>query len=233
MLLLFVLVVITATQRLPPILKRPSIQPTQTRPTEITTEEPSMEPTQSYDCDMRTVTFQEHGINNDNGYYFVPMTYGAGTYKCNTINNNTQFRDKINSMFECTYSHCMIDNTWGCNFGDSQNCYNVEHIIPKNNKLTELSDCNTNIYGNLIMAYGKWNTELSNGYLDEKILIYGDIFTNAYTSVYECCHNHPPTSVPKCDYTYYKVIILLCICSIVIVIFTIVYLYYIKLNNHQ
>lgn len=222
MLLLFVLVVITATQRLPPILKRHSLQPTQTPPTETNTIEPSVEPTQSYDCGKRTVTFQERGSDNDNGYYFVPITYGAGNYKCNTINNNTQFRDKINSMFECTYSHCMIDNTWGCNFGDSQNCYNVEHIIPKNNKLTELSGCNTNIYGNLIMAYGKWNQELSDGYLDEKILIYGDIFTNAYTSVYECCHNHLPTSVPECDNTIYRLIILICICVAIIVAFTIV-----------
>jgi hypothetical protein len=147
------------------------------------------------DCDERTKVLIEHGNSNYNGFYFVDKTYG-GFQSCKTINTNDDFRKYINQKFPCNYEHCRsgLPAPWGC--GNSKECYEVEHIIPKANNIPELEGCNTNIYGNLIMAYGVWNNQLSNTHFNEKKLIYGEIFDNAYKSVYFCCKGQNPTTIP-------------------------------------
>jgi len=71
----------------------------------------------------------------------------------------------------------------------------MEHIIPKGNIIPELNGCplsSYNIRGNLVMSYGRWNVQLSNGYLGEKSLIYGDsMMTQAYQTVWNACKGTP------------------------------------------
>jgi hypothetical protein len=89
-------------------------------------------------------------------------------------------------------------SVWSCLSG-SQECYHVEHIIPRGNSIPELAECPTDIYGNLVMAYGKWNVQLGNKYFSEKNEIYGQLFADAYREVYKCCKGAYPAVVPVPD----------------------------------
>jgi hypothetical protein len=108
----------------------------------------------------------------------------GSTNECDNVPSRPTF---INKLPECSWIHCSHDG-WKCP-DNNVDCYHIEHIIPKNNSIPELTGCNTNIYGNVIMAYGLWNAQLGNKFLPEKYLIYGDVFINAYNSVYKCCHS--------------------------------------------
>ena len=110
--------------------------------------------------------------------------------------NNDVFRQYTRNNIKCLGKWC-IDKQWKCNFGDSKNCYNVEHIIPKANSIEEIKNCSLDIQGNLIMAYGAWNQALSNRYYGEKNIIYSsDIVRSAYKSVYLACHKSEPNYYP-------------------------------------
>lgn len=157
--------------------------------------------THELDCDIHTAVFTEHGSSNENNYYFVNKTYGRnlGIEIC-TVNEGTKsFRNVLNKQMPCNGAHCQpnASTSWGCLKNNSQECYNVEHIIPVKHNISELLDCNANIYGNLIMAYGLWNQQLGNTHYAEKKLIYGNVFDEAYKAVYWCCKNHTvPNSIP-------------------------------------
>jgi hypothetical protein len=151
------------------------------------------------DCDQRTKVFTEHGQINENGYFFVLETY-SGINQC-TVISNTDFRNLINKQLPCNYTHCQSKSStpWGCIFGNSQECYNVEHIIPQKHNISELKGCDVNIPSNLIMSYGLWNQQLGNSHYHEKRLIYGDLFDNSYKSIYWCCKNKNPETIPFSD----------------------------------
>ena len=148
------------------------------------------------DCTKKTGTLKEHGTSNANNFFFAPQTYG-GHLNCASIKTNNDYRKLINSKISCSGAHCVRAGTpWGCIQYNSQDCYNVEHIIPESHNIEELKGCDVDIHGNLIMAYGLWNQQLSNIFFHEKKLIYGDIFTKAYESVYYCCKGQLPTNIP-------------------------------------
>lgn len=148
------------------------------------------------DCTKKTLTLTNHGTSNANDYFFAPQTYG-GHLKCTNVNTNNDYRKLINSKYPCIGAHCVkASSPWGCIQYNSQDCYNVEHIIPESHNIPEIEGCDVDIHGNLIMAYGLWNQQLSNTFFHEKKLIYGDIFTKAYESVYYCCKGQMPTSIP-------------------------------------
>jgi hypothetical protein len=182
------------------------------------------------DCNERTKIFQEHNTDNTNSFYFVKESYSAGEApdKPNSINNQ-KFRDAVANKSKCNYEHC-INDEWKCD-ATNQECYHVEHIIPKAHNIPELSGCDVNIFGNLIMAYGKWNNQLSNKYLAEKRIIYGDIFDKAYNEVYFNCKKQTRVSNPIADICFTKIapyiiyIIGLTLFLIVIVVMTIVVIY--------
>lgn len=157
------------------------------------------------DCDQRTQVFKDHGPSNTNGYFFINKTYG-GFESCTVIKNNTEYRNLINNKFPCIYAHCnpRASTPWGCISRTNKECYNVEHIIPKEHNIPELEGCNVNIRGNLIMAYALWNTQLSNSHYNEKKIIYGNLFDRAYKSVYWCCKGYKMTGkvpIPDCSPT--------------------------------
>ena len=143
-------------------------------------------------CDARTAICNSHGYFNINSYYFDISTYTEET----TSMTAQIYRDYIKNTIQCTGKWC-VENQWKCLPGDSKNCYNVEHIIPKANTILEINGCSTDIQGNLIMAYGEWNQQLSNIYYGEKVVIYGStIFKSAYKSIYKACHGSNPLFYP-------------------------------------
>lgn len=85
-----------------------------------------------------------------------------------------------------------------CEKGRSRECYNVEHIVDTENsnlvdKENPSRECNLNILGNLVMADGGWNQDV--GQLpwkcvrEEKLRVYGDVFTQAVAHVLACNPN--------------------------------------------
>jgi hypothetical protein len=95
------------------------------------------------------------------------------------------------NRIECEGRWC-IDDEWKCGFGNSEECYNLEHIIDKKNSDVEFGDTyNKNILGNFIFAYGLWNQQIGRikdwpSIKNEKREIYGNIFEQAYQSVRDC-----------------------------------------------
>jgi hypothetical protein len=183
------------------------------------------------DCNERTKIFQEHNEYNANSFYFVKESYSAGEdpYKSNSINNQL-FRNTVISKLKCNYKHC-INNEWKCD-ATNQECYHVEHIIPTGHNIPELLGCDVNIFGNLIMAYGKWNNQLSNKYLAEKRIIYGEIFDKAYYNIYYNCKKQPTISNPIADicsskpapYVIYIIGLTLFLIAVIIMMLVVIYL---------
>lgn len=146
----------------------------------------------SCQCNIRTSIYNSHGKSNDNYWYFDPQTY----IKTIDIISVSKYRELIKGSILCTGQWC-INKEWKCNLSNSRDCYNVEHIIPTANKIKEIANCSTDILGNLIMSYGAWIEQSSNGYYGEKAIIYGNrIVESAYRSVYQACHNKEPNYIP-------------------------------------
>jgi hypothetical protein len=143
-------------------------------------------------------------MNNVNSLYFDTRTQAAGGdfNKLYPGAGNGVFRAAVATAFLCTGVHCIPGsklNGWGCDKGDSINCYNAEHIIAKANKeiLPECPVSTKDVGGNLIMAWGVWNNQISNRHMNEKVAIYGrDIVKLAYDSVYLACKGAHPVSYP-------------------------------------
>lgn len=143
-------------------------------------------------CDERTDLYNIHGNYNLNSYYFDGRTYTESL----DIMTRQNYRYYIKNKLSCIGEWC-IEGQWKCIIGNSQECYNAEHIVPRANKIKELAGCSTDIRGNLIMSYGKWNQLLTNKYYGEKLTIYGaDIVKSAYRSIYRVCHGSDPLFYP-------------------------------------
>ena len=144
-----------------------------------------------------TKTYKEHWITtgNKNYYFYDIRTFGQNSINpCTVIKRNTIFRDNyVNKNILCEGIWC-INKAFKCNRYKTQTCYNVEHII--DTRRYNNDNC-TNIYANLVMAYGKWNTELGRlPYKDsetEKREVYGDdIIKKTYEYINKCnpmCEN--------------------------------------------
>jgi hypothetical protein len=145
---------------------------------------------------QHTSSFLEYWnkFGNDNHYFYDSFTFGMdSTSPCMKISNNTEYRRFVNSQ-PCSGYWC-IDNTFKCK-GDNQNCYNVEHIIDK-----RVVGDNGNIYGNLVMAWGRWNQELGHlKYEDsekEKEIVYGvERVDRAKNIIVQCNSNNNVTMNP-------------------------------------
>jgi len=143
-------------------------------------------------CEKRTKIYKSNENFNTNYFYFDDRTY---TESIESITLET-YKNKIRNTTECVGVWC-TNKGWTCNYGNSRDCYNIEHIIPKAHTILEIYGCNTDILGNLIMAYGAWNQQLSASYYGEKVDVYGStIFKSAYRSVYKSCYNSDPIAYP-------------------------------------
>lgn len=114
---------------------------------------------------------------NTNSYFFHPDTFGLNIYPdpCTKVTKRSDFIKQINLELDMCEGQWCIDESFKCRFGDSRNCYNMEHIIDTNGG--EFPSNQTNIAANLVMAWGSWNQALGRlAYIDsqnEKITVYG------------------------------------------------------------
>lgn len=186
------------------------------------------------DCSERTSYFRNGFFVNKNYHYYDPTTYTSSTNPMNVQDYKNYIKEK-----PCTGEWC-VENKWGCNKNDNKNCYNVEHIIPKSNNISELKGCNVDVQGNLIMSYGAWNQAMRNAYYGEKVNIYGvEIMMAAYRSVYEVCHKTIPVAYPiqlclvQSTAINYVIIILFIMClSVAFLVVYIIYLKTYKVNDN-
>jgi hypothetical protein len=157
------------------------------------------------DCSLRTPTYKEHGgPSNDDSWFFVPNTYGGGKDMCenNSDSGNTKYRNAIKTAFPACIGRWCQDGKWACLPKGTLQCYQAEHIIPIANLIPEIAGCSTDIFGNLVMAYGQWNNDMRDRFLNEKKEVYGrPMFDLAYRAIYRCCKGQFPTTVPvpSCD----------------------------------
>lgn len=113
----------------------------------------------------------------------------------------------MNNNITCIGDWCKKDgNNNGFDCMDmGVECY---YIIDMKN--TPYDKCNTNNLGNVIMASGSWNNQISqkhwNNVISEKLKVYGKkIFCQALKNVIECDSNCVIDLPVKCyDYTWFQ-----------------------------
>jgi len=136
---------------------------------------------------------------NSNFEFYDPRTFGSDIYEdaCTPITYNVEFKNVVNDALTCIGKWC-IDKTFNCINHDTQNCYNVEHIIDTRGPEFIDAKCKQ-IAGNLVMAYGKWNSQLGsrtsikNGSyyyesINEKEIIYGKDRVDSVRSLIVKCN---------------------------------------------
>jgi len=166
--------------------------------------------------DGPTAVFQTRTNDNRNNYYFVPNTFLLAQDPCTVINNRAEYLSALsNAGITCVGQWC------NGNFGTKpqRTHYEMEHIVD----VVELDfpDCNKNILGNLVMAFGIWNNQVgqlnSKGAANEKSQVYGSIYNLARANVAKCCVATPPTSPESSMIFIMQVSFLVCIvvCAIV------------------
>lgn len=95
--------------------------------------------------------------------------------------------------------------------------------MARSNDILEIYGCPVDIEGNLIMAYGAWNQQMSNSYYGEKAEIYGSvIFKSAYRSIYKACYLKDPVTYPEelclSSYTGLHIAIIVLVISLIVMI---------------
>jgi hypothetical protein len=147
-----------------------------------------------------TTFYLKTGENNEHYQYFHPATFGMDIYSdpLRQITSNGKFREYVNINIPCTGKWCMNHTILGSKFMCPKygtDCLHVEHIIDLGGpEFEECPKCK-NIVGNMVMAYGRWNSALGglarSKYYDaqyEKSLIYGPNRINrAKQLIEQCC----------------------------------------------
>ncbi len=124
--------------------------------------------------------------------YAPNVLYARNTYLPNTgydacapINDNAYIPVLTARGIKCTGIWC-VDGHFGCP-NRTKDCYNMNYIIDVSHSN---NDCNLQIAGNVIMAYGNWVSTLGplswQNVREEKIKVYGSIFNEAVRNVMNC-----------------------------------------------
>jgi hypothetical protein len=147
-----------------------------------------------------TKRYAEHKKAGTTAALYDARTFGATLHPNpqTMAKHNREYRDYVNSNVKCEGPLCGGDGKFSCSAPGKKNCYHVEHIFDKTGQ--DFSDCVQckNIYANMVMADGKWNS-VNGGlagmdpksYLDaqqEKIELYGyDSWRAAADNIIACC----------------------------------------------
>lgn len=155
---------------------------------------------------------------------FLPNTYIGVEDPCAPIDRNSFIKRLEDIGIMCSGDWCDSDGGYGCDRGNTVDCYNMEHIIDQKNSDPEFGDSfDKKILGNVIMAYSVWNSAVGNigpstdktlkweTIKNEKREIYGaTIFDRAAENVRYCSRSISPTPIeddssdePPRNYTYY------------------------------
>ena len=149
-------------------------------------------PTSSSLCNQPTQIFSEYEKGEiPKSSIFLSSTYlpKYGFDPCTKYGSRNEYISYLtDNRVACVGPWC-LNGMFSCsNLGN--NCWQVEHIIDKSN--SDLSDAgyNVNIYGNIVMAYGKWNQQIGQRVwpivAEEKSIIYGDIYEQARQNIVSC-----------------------------------------------
>jgi hypothetical protein len=145
---------------------------------------------------------------NANNYFYDAKTFGMNLRNpCQRIKDKSAFMKALN-VISCTGIWCKENRGFKCDAsGNNQACYNMEHIIDKEGCGYDKED--TNILGNLVMAYGKWNQEVSHSKigccanaLREKTEIYGKDMVNKAIEHIKSCKNKRKRDYSQDGLTY-------------------------------
>jgi hypothetical protein len=133
--------------------------------------------------DGPTEIFKQWGSSNDNYRYYIPGTWLSGDI-CTVIPNRRAYLSKLSDRgVSCSGMWC--NDGFGTN--NRREDYEMEHIIDRNG----MTSCPTDILGNLVMAYGRWNNQVGQlnpqGVSREKSEVYGSMYHLAYFNVGFCC----------------------------------------------
>jgi hypothetical protein len=133
--------------------------------------------------DGPTAIFAQWGASNTENFYYLPDTWLGGDI-CTVIPDRRAYLAKLAARgVTCNGQWC--NGNFGTN--NRREDYEMEHIIDRNG----VTSCPTNILGNLVMAYGRWNNQVGQlnpqGVAREKTQVYGNIYRFAYFNVGFCC----------------------------------------------
>ncbi len=152
-----------------------------------------------------TETYRQWKEGNFHFNFFLTDTF-LQEHRCTALSEDgTERRKQYLKLLQdndipCSGDWC-IDDKFKCQRGNSQSCYNLEHIIDISNSMLEHQ--NKNIVGNIIMAYGKWNQQVGQLVWQnveiEKREIYGNDIVNRAMLNIQYCHELHPTSVDTDD----------------------------------
>lgn len=129
-------------------------------------------------------------VGNKNNYFYHPDTFGINIARdpCEKINSATTFKNFLNKkIIYCRGMWCK-NGIFKCESGKPADCYQMEHIFDKN------CENESNIWANVVMAYGRWNSRVSNramggcaNSLIEKKEIYGEKIINKIRNQINLC----------------------------------------------
>lgn len=140
--------------------------------------------------------------NYKNNYDVLSLKYTyRGSFNDKCMDLGEDYRERYIDVLMANNIKCIgkwcNNNTYSCE-NTNPECYQVEHIVDRKN--TPYKNCNTNILGNVIMAYGLWNRQMgqlcwNNTYVEKKI-IYGEyIVCQAIKNVIDCSNCN--VQIPK------------------------------------
>ena len=141
---------------------------------------------------------------------FIQNTYG-GLFNnpCQQMNSEKFKKMLVDNNISCDASWCFKKDNYGCQLVGNKLCPNTEHIIDLNQAGQEYNNCDKNILGNMVIAYGQWNYEVGTknpfrgnweNIKREKTEVYKDIFNMADFYVRNCncdgnINNLEPTKI--------------------------------------
>jgi len=170
--------------------------------------------------------------------FFDPNTFGMDIYDdpCTIINSNVVFKNKINEKINCLGTWC-VDDSFNCVLHKTTECYNVEHIIDTNGNEFRNAKCKQ-IAGNMVMAYGRWNSQLGSrarkyysDSINEKMIVYRQERVNNVRDIIIKCNpdceitksTQQPANDVSLDREEYLVLLTIFICLCIFIITCITY----------
>lgn len=165
--------------------------------------------------------------NNFNKLY-LSETFGGdlGIDVCEKYSREKYIRLLNSKGIKCRGDWCDSNGQFSCK-ESSNECYHGEHIIDMSNSDTGYDN---NIFGNVIMAYGKWNQQVGQLCLDnvksEKREIYGAIYDKAMENIIKCnkaCGINNNTNPEDFDFFEYDVKLWIVILSSVLILMVLIF----------
>lgn len=127
--------------------------------------------------------------NVDQTDLFLPNTFIGGGDPCAKYTGRPTYIQQLASVgIHCAGKWCAQDGANnGFGWASTDESYDGSHIVDVSNSN---NDCNKEILGNVVMAYGKWNNMVGQllwkDVRREKMRVYGDIFGQAVRNVLMC-----------------------------------------------